>query len=119
MREGTLDRLKQAMAKKGIARAPALARICGIHPTTARGYVNSKRSPSFDACRKIGPALGVSSEWLFYGTEGEVLAPHPTEGRLAAAQAELRHLREMVAELRQDRDAWRAQAERLATKLKP
>jgi transcriptional regulator with XRE-family HTH domain len=119
MREGILDRLKQAMAKKGIARAPALARISGIHPTTARGYVNNKRSPSFKACRKIGPALGVSSEWLFYGTEGEVLAPHPTEGRLAAAQAELRHLREMVAELRQDRDAWRAQAERLAGKLKP
>jgi transcriptional regulator with XRE-family HTH domain len=119
MREGTLDRLKQAMAKKGIARAPALARICGIHPTTARGYLDSRRSPSFEACRKIGPALGVSSEWLFYGTEGEVLAPHPTEGRLAAAQAELRHLREMVAELREDRDAWRAQAERLASKLKP
>ena len=68
---------------------------------------------------KIGPALGVSDEWLFYGTEGEMLSPHPTEGRLAAAQAELRHLREMVAELREDRDAWRAQAERLAGKLKP
>jgi transcriptional regulator with XRE-family HTH domain len=119
MREGTLDRLKQAMAKKGIARAPALARICGIHPTTARGYINSKRSPSFEACTKIGPQLGVSGEWLFYGTEGEAIAPRPTDVRLAAAQAEIRHLREMVAELREDRDAWRAQAERLAGKLKP
>jgi transcriptional regulator with XRE-family HTH domain len=119
MREGTLERLKEAMAKKGIARAPALARICGIHPTTARGYVNSERSPSFEACRRIGPALGVSGEWLFYGTEGEVLAPRPTDVRLAAAYAELRHLREMVAELREDRDAWKAQAERLAGKLTP
>jgi hypothetical protein len=29
------------------------------------------------------------------------------------------HLSEMVAELREDRDVWRAQVERLAGKLKP
>jgi hypothetical protein len=48
---------------------------------------------------------------------GEVLAPRPPDLRLAAAQAELRRLREMVAELRQDRDARRVQAERLAGKF--
>ncbi len=39
--------------------------------------------------------------------------------RLAIAQAELRALKYMVADLRRDRDAWRAQAERLAAKLMP
>jgi transcriptional regulator with XRE-family HTH domain len=119
MPEGTLDRLKEAMTKKGIVVAPVLARLCDINQTTARAYVNGARSPSLEACRKIGPALGVSGDWLFYGTEGEVLANGHTDTRLVAAQAELRHLRDMVAELRQDRDAWRAQAERLAGKLVP
>jgi hypothetical protein len=73
MREGTLDRLKQAMAKKGIARAPALARICGIHPTTARGYINSKRSPSFEACTKIGPQLGCPVSGYFMGPKARRL----------------------------------------------
>jgi predicted flap endonuclease-1-like 5' DNA nuclease len=73
---------------------------------------------------KIGPALGVSGVWLFDGTgpyEAEALAPsgHTVEARLAAAQAELRVFKDMVADLRRDRDAWRAQAERLAGKLTP
>ncbi len=44
---------------------------------------------------------------------------HAVGTRLAIAQAELRALKYMVADLRRDRDAWRAQAERLAAKLMP
>jgi hypothetical protein len=68
---------------------------------------------------KISPALGVSGGWLFHGTEAEVLVQGHTEARLAAAQAELRLLRDRVADLQSERDAWRAQAERLAGKLIP
>jgi transcriptional regulator with XRE-family HTH domain len=53
------------------------------------------------------------------GTEAEALAQGHVEARLAAAQAELRLLRDRVADLQSERDAWRAQAARLAGKLPP
>jgi transcriptional regulator with XRE-family HTH domain len=82
------------MADRGIKAAPALARECGLNANTARSYVNGMRSPSLEACRKIGPGLGVSSDWLFYGVgplEAEALPRGRTvEGQLAATQVELR-----------------------------
>ena len=42
-------------------------------------------------------------------------APHPAEIEVAALRAEVSGLRERVADLTSDRDAWRAQAERLAS----
>ncbi len=38
---------------------------------------------------------------------------------LVAAKAEIQSLKDMLAELRQSRDDWKAQAERLAAKLTP
>jgi transcriptional regulator with XRE-family HTH domain len=117
------ERLKQAMAEKGIDSAPALAGVCDLKESTARSYINGTRSPPLEVCMEIGQALGVSGDWLFHGTgphEAEGLARgHTVEARLAVAQAELRFLREKVADLRRDRDAWRALAERLAGKLTP
>ncbi len=117
------ERLKQAMTETGIGSGTALAHLCGLAETTARSYINGTRSPPLDVCMKIGSALRVSGAWLFDGTgsnEAEMLAQGHTVGaRLAVAHAELRALKDMVADLRRDRDAWRAQAERLAAKLKP
>ncbi len=117
------ERLKQAMTERGIDSGTALAGLCSLAETTARAYINGTRSPPMDVCMKIGLALGVSGVWLFNGTgsdEAELLAQERTVGaRLAVAQVELRALKDMVADLRRDRDAWRTQAERLAAKLIP
>jgi hypothetical protein len=66
-----------------------------------------------------GEVEAVTSAEVGTGTrEAEGLSQgHTVEARLAVAQAELRFLREKVADLRRDRDAWRALAERLAGKL--
>ncbi len=117
------ERLKQAMTERGIDSGATLAGLCSLAETTARSYINGTRSPPLGVCMKIGSALGVSGAWLFDGTgsnEAELLAQgHAVGTRLAIAQAELRALKYMVADLRRDRDAWRAQAERLAAKLMP
>jgi transcriptional regulator with XRE-family HTH domain len=120
------DRLKQAMAEKGLDGAPALARACGLKESTARSYIYGARSPSLRACQDIASFLGVSPDWLAYGTgphdasaETGAAALLSMKARLAIAEAELRSAKTMLADLRRDRDAWRAQAERLAGKLTP
>lgn len=69
MRGEILSRLESAMAARQIAGAPALAKICNLKESTARAYVNGTRTPSLEACQKIGPRLGVSGNWLYYGRE--------------------------------------------------
>lgn len=76
MRGDILDRLLSAMAAATppIADAPALAKRCKLASSTARAYVNGTRTPSLEACEKIGQATGVRGHWLFYG-EGAMEAP--------------------------------------------
>lgn len=62
-----LDRLKAAMAAKGVLAAPELARLIPLNESTARSYLNGTRSPSREACLTMGPRLGVSGEWLYTG----------------------------------------------------
>jgi hypothetical protein len=73
MRGGINDRLKTAMGTRGIEGAPALATLCDLAESTARAYVNGSRTPSLEACEKIGPKLGVRGRWLFYGEEPKEL----------------------------------------------
>ena len=54
------------------------------------------------------------------GDGGGSPCPHcQLESRLVAAKAEIQSLKDMLAQLRQSRDDWKAQAERLAGKLTP
>lgn len=70
-----IDRLKSAMRSKGVEAAPELAQLIPINANTARAYINGSRSPSRDACLKIGPRLGVSGEWLYTGKGAMEAAP--------------------------------------------
>lgn len=94
MRGDIFDRLQLAMAaaKPPIIDAPALAKRCKLASSTARAYVNGTRTPSLEACEKIGRAIGVRAQWIFYG-EGEMEAPEETarpnlDGVLRAAVEE-------------------------------
>lgn len=69
-----LDRLKSVMVRRSIKGAPQLAHATGAKPVTVRTWINGTRSPSLETCMKIGPPLGVSGEWLYYG-RGEMDVP--------------------------------------------
>jgi hypothetical protein len=122
-----LRRIEERLAAVGLS-ATAAGRMAG-KPDVIRNIrratkSETRRGVSTATLAALAPVLQTTSRWLLTG-EGEVEAVtdaeagHTVEARLAVAQAELRVLRDMVADLRRDRDAWRAQAERLAGKLTP
>jgi transcriptional regulator with XRE-family HTH domain len=61
------DRLKQAMAERGIQSGAELARRSGIPPSTVNACINGGHTPPLDVCMKIGQTLGVSGTWIFQG----------------------------------------------------
>lgn len=77
VRKDIQNRLKAAMAERGLSSAPELAQACGLKESTARAYLNGTRTPPLDVCVQIGRGLGVSGNWLFYGKG-------PREGERAA-----------------------------------
>jgi excisionase family DNA binding protein len=97
------------------------ARLAGVGKTTLTRAIKSGR---LSATRRDDGSYAVDAAELarVYDVTPEGVAPvhRATEGdpevetRLAVAETELRALKDMVAELRQARDDWKAQAERLA-----
>jgi transcriptional regulator with XRE-family HTH domain len=61
------ERLKQIVDEKGIASAAEFARLTGLKESTARAYLIGSRSPPLEVCQRIGQALSVSGEWIYYG----------------------------------------------------
>jgi transcriptional regulator with XRE-family HTH domain len=61
------QRLKEIVHDKGIQSAAEFARLCNLKESTARAYLGGTRSPPLEVCQRIGQALGVSGEWIFYG----------------------------------------------------
>ena len=117
---GTHDRLKQAMAEKGLAAAPALALACRLSESTARSYLNGTRLPSRQECMRISPTLGVSGVWLFHGAGPQEATGETGEPSFVTSLPPPRSRPEgREARGWSERDAWWAQAERLAGKLIP
>ena len=90
VRQDILDRLREAMSSHGIVNAPALAKVCGLKESTARAYLNGSRTPSLEACEKLGRCLGVGASWLYYGRgpkEGvRIVSTTPSELVFAAIE---------------------------------
>jgi transcriptional regulator with XRE-family HTH domain len=61
------ERLKTVVDEKGIESAAEFARLTGLKESTVRAYLQGTRSPPLEVCQRIGQALGVSGEWIFYG----------------------------------------------------
>jgi len=119
------------------------ARLCGVPKSTISRAVKSGRlsaGRSNDGSYAIDPAelsrvyefkppdtsatpatdgaTGSAAQQATATTPPPAIAPdHELAVRLAAAEAELRGLRDMVEELRRSRDKWEGQAERLTMAL--
>ena len=76
-----------------------LSRVYNVTPETV--------SATGDVMHRATPSDGVSAT---IATSND----HELATRLALAEAELRAMKDMLAEVRQSRDDWKAQAERLA-----
>jgi transcriptional regulator with XRE-family HTH domain len=61
------ERLKSVVDEKGIASAAEFARLTGLKESTARAYLLGSRSPPLEVCQRIGQALSVSGDWIYYG----------------------------------------------------
>ena len=61
------ERLKSVVDEKGIASAAEFARLTGLKESTARAYLQGTRSPPLEVCQRIGQALSVSGDWIYYG----------------------------------------------------
>jgi transcriptional regulator with XRE-family HTH domain len=61
------ERLKSVVDEKGIESAAEFARLTGLKESTARAYLSGNRSPPLEVCQRIGQALGVSGDWIYYG----------------------------------------------------
>lgn len=84
------------------------------------GYVidPSELSRVYNVTPKTHETVSATNDMVHHATPGgdrdaTPSAPELTT-RLAVAEAELRAMKDMLAELRQSRDDWKAQAERLA-----
>jgi excisionase family DNA binding protein len=119
------------------------ARLCGVPKSTISRAVKSGRlsaGRSDDGSYAIDPAelsrvyefklpetaATPATDGVTSGAAQQATAPTPLSAtapdhelavRLAAAEAELRGLRDMVEELRRSRDKWEGQAERLTMAL--
>jgi hypothetical protein len=73
-------RLREAMAaaKPPIKSVAEFGRRCSLPDSTARAYLNGRRSPPLKVCRKIGAALSIDGDWLYYGDDApKEAAPAP------------------------------------------
>jgi transcriptional regulator with XRE-family HTH domain len=61
------ERLRQIMAERGIESAAEFSRRAGLKESTARTYLLGTRSPPLEVCQRIGQALSVSGDWIYYG----------------------------------------------------
>jgi hypothetical protein len=120
-----LVRIEERLAAIGLS-AAAAGRRAG-KPDAIRNLRRAAKSATREGVSTatlaaLAPVLQTTSRWLLTG-EGEVEAGaevvNSMEASLAVAKAEIQGLKDMVAELRQSRDDWKAQAERLAGKLIP
>lgn len=64
------DRLKQASEQAGYATAADLARAMdGVEASTVRSHMNGTRGIGPEQARRYGKRLGVTPEWLLFGTD--------------------------------------------------
>ena len=119
-----LRRIEERLAAVGLS-ATAAGRMAG-KPDVIRNIrratkSETRRGVSTATLAALAPVLQTTSRWLLTG-EGEVEAGaevvNSMEASLAVAKAEIQGLKDMIDELRQSRDDWKAQAERLERRPK-
>lgn len=93
------------------------AKLLGIKPDSVRRRARANHWP-----RRVGndglAMVGIPRGLLPDCPPGEPPGPppgHPPDAEIAALRVEVRMLREQATDLREDRDRWRDQAERLAS----
>lgn len=65
------ERLKEARIKKGFSQSE-LAKMVKLHYTQIGRYENKGAQPSADILSKLADALGVSVDFLMYGSQDEM-----------------------------------------------